>query len=25
LYPGGDLNLKFQEDNLYLSGDVIYL
>ena len=25
LYPGGDLNLKYQEENLILSGDVIYL
>jgi diaminopimelate epimerase len=25
LYPGGDLNLKFQDEVLYLSGDVIYL
>lgn len=25
LYPGGDLNLKFKNDNLLLSGDVIYL
>lgn len=25
LYPGGDLNLKFREENLFLSGDVIYL
>ena len=25
LFPGGDLNLKFKEENLILSGDVIYL
>lgn len=25
LYPGGDLNLKFQDNILYLSGEVIYL
>ena len=25
MYPGGDLNLRFENDNLYLSGEVIYL
>ena len=25
MYPGGDLHLKFENDNLYLSGEVIYL
>ena len=25
MYPGGDLNLKFENDNLILSGEVIYL
>ena len=25
LYPGGDLNLRFENDDLYLSGEVIYL
>ncbi len=25
MYPGGDLNLRFENDKLYLSGEVIYL
>ncbi len=25
MYPGGDLNIRFENDNLYLSGEVIYL
>ena len=25
MYPGGDLNLRFENDNLYLLGEVIYL
>ena len=25
MYPGGDLNLRYENDNLYLSGEVIYL
>ena len=25
MYPGGDLNLRFENDNLYLSGELIYL
>ena len=25
MYPGGDLNLRLENDNLYLSGEVIYL
>jgi len=25
MYPGGNLNLRFENDNLYLSGEVIYL
>tara|TARA_B100000683_G_C12422972_1_gene528585 strand:+ start:424 stop:1158 length:735 start_codon:yes stop_codon:yes gene_type:complete len=25
MYPGGDLKLKFKNENLYLSGEVIYL
>ena len=25
MYPGGDLNLRFENDSLYLSGEVIYL
>ena len=25
MYPGGDLNLRFENDNLYLSGEVTYL
>ena len=25
MYPGGDLNLRFENGNLYLSGEVIYL
>ena len=25
MYPGGDLSLRFENDNLYLSGEVIYL
>ena len=25
MYPGGDLNLRFEKDSLYLSGEVIYL
>jgi len=25
LYPGGELNLRFENEDLYLSGEVIYL
>ena len=25
MYPGGDLNLRFENDKLFLSGEVIYL
>ena len=25
LYPGGELNLRFENEELYLSGEVIYL
>jgi len=25
MYPGGDLNLKFENDKLYLKGEVKYL
>jgi len=25
MYPGGDLNLRYENDKLFLSGEVIYL